>query len=140
MADAILKIVISPYLSEKSSDFGKFKAALMRYQAASFSSNFMQFALFTSHKTYIVVVIMFDQVFNNGIRQSSLLHFRPNFMTRQLTSSACCSVIGCNTLQHSTRNQQKLTCQFFVVASSRSRVVSRIVLVTTPLQDYSVCM
>ena len=33
------------------SPVGKFKATLMRYQAASFRSKFMQFALFTSHKT-----------------------------------------------------------------------------------------
>jgi len=100
---------------------GKFKAALSRYQAASFSSKFMKFALFTSHKTFSMWY-MFDQVFNQGIIQSCLLHFRQNFMTHQLTSSACCSVIGCNTRQHSTRNQ-KITCQFFVVASCRTCIV-----------------
>ena len=51
---------------------GKFKAALVRsHAAASFSSKLMKFALFTSHKD-ILVVIMFDQVFSHGIIQSCL--------------------------------------------------------------------
>jgi len=75
---------------------------------------------------YSLVVIIFNSGVYDRARQSWpswLLHFRPNLMMYQPTSSACCS----DSLQHATRNQKisiLVLCHSLVIAALyRSHVV-----------------
>jgi len=77
---------------------GKFKAAL-RSQAASLSSKFMKFALFTSHETFSLPA-PFSTKFDDA-------------------PTDVVSPLLCNWLKHATtlyEESKKLTYQFFVVA------------------------